>query len=297
MRDTVSILGLGLMGGSLGLALHRHAPHTRVIGWARRPETRAEALRIGAITEAADDPASAVRSAGIVVLCGPVRALPELARACASALPPQSVVTDVGSTKAWVESSCAAALKGSPATFIGSHPMAGSERTGLAAARADLYDGARVIVTGGGEPAERVEALWRSVGARVIRMSAAAHDALAARVSHGPHLAAALAALSAVRPGADYSDLRDVAGPGFRDTTRVADGSADIWTDVVSTNAGPVLEWLDACAGAMDELRQAVKSERWEDVRAWLQRARDARRSIVVAEKKPECRGGESTHA
>ncbi len=296
MQDTVSILGLGLMGGSLGLALRRHAPRTRVVGWARRPETRAEALRSGAIHEAADEPAAAVRGAGIVVLCGPVRALPELAAACAPGLAPHAVVTDVGSTKAWVESACAAALRGSPGAFVGSHPMAGSERTGLAAARAELYEGARVIVTGGGEPADRVEALWRSVGARVIRMSATAHDALVARVSHGPHLAAALAALAALRPGDGPAALREVAGPGYRDTTRVADGSPDIWTDVVSTNAGPVLEWLEACAGAMDELRSAVKAGRWDDVHAWLERAREARRSVVESTDKNESGGG-TAHA
>lgn len=281
MNEVVSILGLGLMGGSLGLALRRRAPGIRVIGWGRRPETRRQAVELGTVSEIAETPADAVRAAGIVVLCSPVRSLPELAAACAPGLRPGAVVTDVGSTKAWVDAECAAALSGSPSVFVGSHPMTGSERAGLAAAREDLYENARVIVTGLGEAAERVEAMWKTAGARVLRMTAEAHDALAARVSHGPHLAAGMAAVAAARDGAGDADLGEIAGAGFRDTTRVADGSPDVWTDIISTNAGPVMEWMDAAAGALAELRLAVEQERWEEVRAWLSRARNARRRIV----------------
>ena len=281
MNEVVSILGLGLMGGSLGLALRRRAPGIRVVGWGRRAETRQQALALGAVTEIAETPADAVRAAGIVVLCSPVRSIPELAASCAPGLRPGSVVTDVGSTKSWVVSACAAALAGSPSVFVGSHPMAGSERAGLSAARADLYENARVIVTGAGEPADRVEALWTAAGARVVRMTAGAHDALAARVSHGPHLAAALAAAAAAREGADAGALGEIAGAGFRDTTRVADGSPDLWTDIVSTNAGPVLEWMEAAAAGLGELRAAVRAERWEEVRDWLSRARMARRRVI----------------
>jgi prephenate dehydrogenase len=286
---TVAVLGLGLMGGSLALALRRPAYGWRVRGWGRRAETRALALQLGALDEAVDSPAEAVRGAALVVLCAPVRGIPDLAAACRPGLEPGAVVTDVGSTKVWIEAECARALDGSGAVFVGSHPMAGSEQAGLDIARADLYDGATVAVTGAAGPAvEAVETLWSAAGARVVRMDAATHDEFAARISHAPHLAAALIVLAAARPGVERERLAEMIGPGFRDATRIAGGLPALWEDIVRTNPAPVLASLDALSGQVAAMRAAVAGGDWSAVRALLEAGRDARAALVPPADEPE---------
>ena len=171
-RQRVAILGLGLMGGSLGLALRRMPNAPTVCGYARRAATRKLAVKIGAVDEVFATPQDAVRLADIVVICTPVLSIPVLAKACIPALLPTAIVTDVGSTKAQLTSQMASLH----VRFIGSHPIAGSEASGLEASRADLYSGTVVILTPPGAVDRRamacLSAMWRSVGARTITIPA-----------------------------------------------------------------------------------------------------------------------------
>ena len=188
MIDTLAIVGLGLMGGSLGLAAKARGTVKRVVAYSRREESRRKALEQGVADAVFDSPGDAVDGADLVVLCTPDLTMPELVRGFKERLHAGCVVTDVGSTKAFLDRELGAILADSPAVFVGSHPMAGSEKTGVDAARVDLYQGARVIVTG--ETAaesvgvQRVTAFWEQVGAYVSVMTPEEHDAVIARTSH-----------------------------------------------------------------------------------------------------------------
>ncbi len=280
---TVAIIGMGLMGGSLGMALRRKGL-VHVKGYARREETRSDALAMGAVDEVSRTPAEAVRGADLVVLCTPVLTIPALVNECRSGFGPGTVVTDVGSTKTELVNRVMPILDGSAVQFVGSHPMAGAEKSGIEAARADLYEGATTAVTTApGVAAAAIDAvrgLWTGVGSRVILMSAEEHDALVARTSHLPHLVASLLVTAAV--GAEGDDkFRALCGPGFRDTTRVAGGSPDMWHDIVKTNRGAILEALQKYHGEMGELIAAIERGDFEALREQLGRGRRLRDRIL----------------
>ncbi len=276
-----AILGLGLMGGSLGLALRGRG--WSVAGHGRREAARREALAAGAADEVFPDPADACRDADLVVVCVPVRQIDDVLRAADAGLGPHSVVTDVGSTKTAVCRGMIEALAGTGARAVGSHPIAGSERQGLAAARADLYEGAVVVVTpdedSDPEAVERVVAMWTTVGAQVVRCSPSEHDALLARTSHLPHLASALTALAVAR-GRSPGDLTRFCGPGFRDTTRVAAGSPVIWRDIVATNLEAIRSSLDDLQTELEDLRNLLDQGDPVRIEGWLDQARQARQDL-----------------
>ena len=280
----VCVLGLGLMGGSIGLALRERHPEIRTSGWSRRPGTRAQAVDSRVVQRVAETPAEAVRGADLVILCGPVRSLPEMARECRDALAPGALVTDVGSTKEWLMREVPEALAGSGAVFVGSHPMCGSEQQGLSSACANLYEDAFVAVTAHPGPAEqaaagRIEGFWRALGARPVRMAAPAHDTRVAAISHLPHVAAALIVEAALR-GEDPGRDAMIAG-GFRDTTRVASGPADVWIDILRTNRGPVDDMLSAMESGLVEVRRMLAAEDWNSLETWLDECRKARGRIL----------------
>jgi prephenate dehydrogenase len=278
----VAIIGLGLMGGSLGLALRR-AGLAEVSAYARRAETRALALAEGAADTVHETPQAALKGASVVVFCTPVCRIPDLVRECLKAFEPGCVVTDVGSTKAELARAMAILFDGRPLAFVGSHPMAGSEKTGMEAARADLYDDAVTAVTPyGGTAPEAIRAvtdLWESVGARVMVLDAESHDALVARTSHLPHLVAALLVATAGRD--PRGAVKAFCGPGFRDTTRVASGSPDMWHDIVRTNREPILAELKAHEHQTRGLIAAIEHEDYESVRALLDRSRALRHELL----------------
>jgi prephenate dehydrogenase len=293
MSDTgrIAILGLGLMGGSLGLALKARGYRGAVAGYARRPSTRTLAAECGSVDEVFADVADAVRGAGIVVACAPVLSIPDLVVQAAPYLEPGAVVTDVGSTKAWIVRHAQAALSGGRAVFVGSHPIAGSERQGMESALAGLYEGSVTVVTPDGAPEEAIaatEALWRAAGSGVVRMHAGEHDRIIARTSHLPHLAAALVALGAGRGGFDGESVSALCGPGIRDTTRVAEGSPDVWHDIALTNRDAIVTELEAMRDAMEELIRRLRADDFGGVRDLLAEARTARRRVVPV------RGGNS---
>ena len=280
-EQNIAILGIGLMGASLTLGLRKRGFSGRVLGYARREETRTEALERGIVDVATGDPDEAVRGASLVVLCAPIRACADLAAEIAPLLAPDAVVTDVGSTKGWICRQMAGILP--PGMFVGSHPIAGSEKQGLQAALEDLYAGALTVVTAHLDVPEeavcRVQALWEAAGARVCRMEPEDHDRLLARTSHLPHVAAAALAKAIGRDSAEQ--VGAFCGTGFYDSTRVASGSIDMWNDILATNASAVAEELRAFKTEVERVYDDLQAGRFADVAAFLERARESRADLL----------------
>ncbi len=252
----VTIIGVGLLGGSLGLAIKRRYPGAQVAGVGRREASLREALEAGAIDRAHLEPGEAVGQSDLVILATPVGAFQKHLLAIRDRLKPGAIVTDVGSTKAAVVRMAANAL-GEDGPFVGSHPMAGSELKGANHARADLFEGALCVLTPTPQtpPAlvRRVEAFWRDIGMKTVRMDAAAHDKAVAVVSHLPH---ALAALLMGLPSED--DLKLAAG-GFRDMTRLAGGDSEMWRDILMTNRKNLLAAIDRLDEQLMRLRDLLE--------------------------------------
>ena len=261
MND-VAILGLGLMGGSLGLALKHVRPDIKIHGHTRSAARGQCALDRGAIDHFHTSPEDAVRSADVVVLCAPILSIPDQLTSVVSALKPGSVVTDVGSTKVDIQRRCRDLLAGRPAVFVGSHPIAGSEQQGMEAAKVDLYRKAMVVITPdpGTERAaiETVRELWTLSGAVVTEMTPEEHDRVLALTSHLPHIMAALLAATVGRPG-QRADLPAYCGPGYRDTTRIAGGGVDIWLDILKTNRTPIVQELTVFRQKLDDLIEKLE--------------------------------------
>lgn len=276
--ETIAILGTGLMGSSLGLALKKRGAPVRIHAYARREETRALALERGVADAVFADPAAAVRGADIVVFCAPVLSIPALAEACRTGLAAGTLLTDVGSTKEFLARSLAGIFQGTGVEFIGSHPICGSEQQGIAAGHADLYDGAVTVVTPPAQASaaaiEKISNLWRSAGSSVTVMEAAAHDRILAATSHLPHVVAAALALSA-------GDNGLFCGSGFRDTTRIAEGSPQVWSDIVLTNAPALTAALKIFCNHLNELATLVDEGDGEKLANWFAAARDKRKELL----------------
>lgn len=259
--DTVAIVGVGLMGGSIGLALRKERMARHVIGIGRRIEQLRLAENRGAVTEVTTDLRQGVASANLVVVCTPVGDVPEFVAAAAKACKPETIITDVGSTKAAIVAACDKALadsKGLWASFVGSHPLAGSERTGVEFARADLFQGRTTVITPTDdtrpESAAKVEAFWQGLGSKVVRMTPEEHDVSIAATSHLPHLVAS--ALAASTP----ADLLTLTASGWADTTRIASGDVELWRQIFLDNRVNTLKALAPFETVLSELRQALES-------------------------------------
>ena len=279
---TVSIMGLGLMGGSLGLALNKVEGYT-VHGYTRSKERAQYAVDHNIVNVMHDNPADAVKNADIVILCAPILAIPEQLTSVIEHLKPGAVVTDVGSTKTDVQKACDELLAGRDAVFVGSHPIAGSEKQGIDAARQDLYNRAMVVVTPSPEArdsdVEKVTKLWADAGSRVFTMSPEEHDELLAATSHLPHLMASILVLTVGRPGL-REDLRDFCGTGFLDTSRVAEGGVDIWSDIVKTNREPVLRELKVFREKLDDFIEKLEQKDFVAIEKLLEEGRSFRKSF-----------------
>jgi len=277
----ISIVGLGLMGASLAMALRKRGYAGRLVAYARRAATREEALARGLVDEAFDNPDPAVKDATLVVLCTPIRTCAEIAAEFTPMLQPGALVTDVGSTKGWICRQMAGLLP--PGVFVGSHPIAGSEKQGMQAASADLFEGAQTVVTSHLDvpeaATERVVELWASAGARVCRLSPEDHDRLLARTSHLPHVAAAALANAIGRDSAE--SVGAFCGTGFYDSTRVASGSIDMWQDILMTNAPAVAEELRAFKIEVERVYDDLQAGRLDQVTRFLECAREARAELL----------------
>ena len=276
----IAILGPGLIGGSLAMRL-RALGGSHVTLWARRPEAVAEAAASGCADEATGDLAAAVRDADFAVLCVPVGAMTPLAAAMLPVVRPDCVITDVGSVKGPVLAELRPIFQGR-ARFVGSHPMAGSEHTGLRAARAELFSNATCIVTPAPDTdaaaLDAVKQFWERIGCRVVELAAAEHDECVALVSHLPHLVAA-ALVNTVTSSNPHAF--GVVGPGFRDTTRVASGPPAMWREILRGNSAAVLPAIDALVAKLADFRQTLaRPGDGHEILEFLAAARTARERI-----------------
>jgi prephenate dehydrogenase len=276
----LAVIGVGLIGGSFAAALKQAGKVSRVIGVGRSRANLEVAQSRGLIDAVAPDAAAAAREADLVLVAAPVAQFPEIFAALARALPAGSVVTDAGSTKCDVIAAARRALGAKIAQFVPAHPIAGAEHSGAPAAAATLFRERRVVLTPLAEnppqAVQRVEDAWRACGARITRLGAEEHDALLAAVSHLPHLLAyALVHDIAERPNAEQ--LFSFAAGGFRDFTRIASSSPEMWRDISVANKERLLAELrryQAKLGALERLLAAGDGKALERLFAG---ARDAR--------------------
>jgi prephenate dehydrogenase len=276
--DRIAILGVGLLGGSLGMAIKAAFEECEVVGFGHRQSTLDRALEIGAIERGTGKLAEAVRDCGLIVLCTPVGLFERLLTEMAPALAAGAIVTDVGSTK---RSVVRMAEKTLPASvhFVGSHPMAGSEKRGVEYARADLFDQALCITTPTGktDPAAlaAVEDLWQAVRMRVVRLSPEDHDRFLADVSHLPHaLAASLVTMQ-------EAAALPLSGKGFLDTTRIAGGDGELWRDILLDNRDNLRAALDRLKLTLAQLERMLEAGDGQLLAAWLNNAARRREEVL----------------
>jgi len=275
-----AIVGVGLLGASLGLALRARGLAAEVHGAGRREASLQEALKIRAIDSAHLDVRAAAQGADLVVLCTPSALIVEKLREVLPHVAHDAVVTDVGSTKSLVCSG-AAEVCPRPMRFVGSHPIAGSEKFGPEHGSARLYDGRWCIVTPQADQApealDRVRALWEALGMKLYECSPEEHDRIIARTSHVPHVLAACAAEVA----AEASPPEPFIGSGFRDTSRVADGRPEIWRDICMTNRPAIEDGLDAAIAHLEQARQLVRDGDAEGLHALFAAGHAARQKVL----------------
>lgn len=278
--ETIAVLGTGLIGGSVALGLARSADPPRVIGYDPDPAAVEKGLDRGAFTSAEASPLAAVQGADLVVIGAPVNETPELCGQIAGALRPDTVVTDVGSAKGEVVRACESILG---SRFVGGHPMAGSERHGMAAADADLFQDAWWIVTPTDKTSSaayrRVSALAGTLGARPVALDPQAHDRLLARLSHLPQVVSSVLVAAAVASESKESLLGLAAG-GFRDVTRIAASEPQLWVAILRANRLAVLEALEDFSRGLGEVKELLERERYADLEGFLARSRAARRDL-----------------
>jgi prephenate dehydrogenase len=257
LSQRIAILGPGLIGGSLALALAQSRPAWQVSVWARREEAASEASGLLPHAKVSSDLAVAVGECDLAVLCISPHAIAAIGPQLKSLLPKNAIVTDAGSVKENIVSSLHAELGG---RFIGAHPMAGSEQSGIRAARTDLFQGAVCILTPtpDSDPAavDAVRDFWEAVGCKLHEMSPAAHDHAIARVSHLPHAAAASLVHAALSGNPHVVEL---AGGGYRDSTRIAASAPAMWAEILLDNKSEVIEGIADLQSSLETLKIALQ--------------------------------------
>ena len=293
--ERLALLGVGLIGGSAALAWRAAGAVGRVAGFDRDAGALARAQARGAIDEAAASVAQAVADADLVLLAAPVGAMDALLDEVARHAAPFAVITDVGSTKGSVIESARRALAANSSfslrRFVPGHPIAGGEMPGVQYAQATLFRDRLAITTPTdethAEALARVEALWRAAGARVLRMGAEEHDRIFAAVSHLPHLLA-FALVAAIASESDGAHKLGFAGAGFRDFTRIAAASPEMWRDVALANQPALSAELRHYRGWLERLQAAVDGRDAAALEAMFELASRTRRGQVVQERRPE---------
>lgn len=261
MFEQLGLIGCGLMGGSFALALRDAGLVKRVVGYSKSPTTTEQARQLGIIDVEAPSALLAASGADIVLLAIPVAAIGPTLKAIRHLVTPDVLVMDVGSTKADVVEAAREALRERIGSFVPAHPIAGAESSGPGRARADLYRDRQVVLT----PIERTltaqlqkaQAVWQALGCSVRQMSPDTHDAALAAVSHLPHLLA-FAAVNAVSEQAQGSEFLDLAGPGFRDYSRIAAANPEMWRDILLANRTELRRQADAFREALSTLEDAM---------------------------------------
>lgn len=280
---TVAIIGLGLIGGSLGMAWRAAPSVRRVIGVVRRPEAIDQAVALGACDEATLDAQAAAAQADIIVVCTPMAAIVSTVEHILPAVRPGTIITDAGSTKAGV---CQALWKMAPdVCFIGGHPMAGSEKDGIQAADRYLFENAVYVLTpqpenASSEKVARMTQLIHELGALPMLMDPERHDIIVAAVSHVPHLAAAALVHAVAGVNQEIPDTLTLAAGGFRDTTRIASGLPSLWREICLSNRTPIQHVLRRYQAVLDGIIRSIETGDGEALEALLKDARAVRQKL-----------------
>jgi prephenate dehydrogenase len=285
--DKLVVIGVGLIGGSFALALKQAGGVGRVTGVGRSRENLDTAITLGVIDEASDDAAQAVRDADLVLIATPVGQMPEVMAHIAPALGARTVVTDGGSTKQDVIAYAKRFLGAHFERFVPAHPIAGTERSGAAAAFPELYRDRNVILALQPETSARalelVRSAWQACGAQIIELEAKHHDEIFAAVSHLPHVAA-FALVSMLAKRADAAMLLGFSGGGLRDTVRIAGSSPEMWRDICIANRDALIGLLDDYMQELERARGAIQSGDGDALEGMFERARTARRRWLLKE-------------
>ena len=283
MKDIrqLSVIGLGLLGGSILLASLRSFTRIKVTGYSHRPSTRTKARRLAVSTDIVDCIKSSVCCADLVVLATPIFIFEKIFREISDSLPSGCIVTDVGSTKI-LPHRWAARYLSKKIHYIGSHPIAGSEQRGIEFARDDLFEGAMCILTTTKKTNEKVvhtlKSFWSKLGCFVKSMTPSEHDRIFANVSHVPHITAA-----ALINANDNEELK-FAGKGFMDTSRIASGPVNIWSDVLLTNVNNTTKGIDKIIAELMKIKKAIQKENKQEIEQLLEKAR-TKRAILIKYK------------
>jgi prephenate dehydrogenase len=278
----VAIIGVGLIGGSLGMILRRKKLAGQIVGVGRRVENLKTAVELGAIDRYVADPKEGVAGADLVVLATPVDTYERHLKVWASCLKPGCIVTDVGSVKGDLVVQSERAMPAG-VHFVGAHPIAGKEKTGVAAGSEDLFQSARCILTPTAKTdrraLEQVREMWEATGSRMLDMDPYLHDKILGAVSHLPHVAAfaLINALINIRDTVPALDLAGHSGGGLRDTTRIAASSPEMWRDIFLWNRENVVAFIEAYERSLAQLKQLIKAGDAAGIEKELERAKQER--------------------
>lgn len=257
--NQVTIVGVGLMGGSIGLGLRKRGLAKQVVGFGRDQKILDQAIKLGAITQGELSLSQAVEAAELVVVCTPVDLIVEQVREVSRLAPKTTLITDVGSTKQQIVQELNGSGKGIVPQFVGSHPLAGSEQSGVESAIEDLLANRVVVVTPVEESdprqLDRVIQFWESLEAKVVKMSAEQHDLAMAEISHLPHL------LSSAIAASTNPEFLSLAATGWLDTTRIAAGSPELWVEILLQNRDKVLHSLAQFESTIESIRTALENQ------------------------------------
>lgn len=276
----VAIVGVGLIGGSFALALKRAGVAQSIVGVDRDSQAVERATGLGVIDTAAESASDAARGADLIVVAVPVRAIGPVLHDVALSMDPGAVITDVGSTKTDVVATARAELRALFPRFVAGHPIAGREASGVEAATADLFKGARVVLCPEPDTAsdalDAVRAAWEAAGGRVSQVAAADHDRIFASVSHLPHLLS-FALVSEIAERKNAAELFGFAAGGFRDFTRIAASSPEMWRDIALQNRDALLAELDRYEGRLAVFRALIEKGDGPGLQRLMAEARSAR--------------------
>lgn len=278
--NKIAIIGVGLLGGSLGLAIREKNLAKHVVGYVRRKEVIEKCKAMGIVEYASCDLNEIISEADFIILCTPILQMRSLIEKCIQNIKKGAIITDVGSAKTRVVSELEEITSAVDAYFIGSHPMAGSEKTGFEYASASLFKGAVCVVTPTEKSpqsvVEKVVDFWESVGARVLNLSPQLHDELVSRSSHLPHLVASQLVLYVL--DSNYpKEQAFLCATGFRDTTRIASGSPEMWKDIVIVNKEQIMKTLEEFIHGLEELKNIIGEGNEEKIMEFFKSAKSLR--------------------
>ena len=277
---TVAVLGTGLLGASLAKALKKRGVVGKVVAWSRSEQTRQKCKALPSVfDEVCQTPDLAVKNADVVVVCAPTSNIVEVVKNIAPHLKNGAIVTDVGSVKKVVCDACRAVLENQNAIFVGSHPMAGSEKIGIDFSDSELFENRPCFITPYSDAdelyAKKLIALWESVGMKTYTVSPDMHDSIVANVSHLPHIVSGTLCNTASK--FIGGDLRNYSGPGFRDSTRISSGNPEIWDCIIADNRTEILNALKAFSVELNSIISSIENCKSDEVGKFLRDAKTYR--------------------